>query len=237
MASAGAFVQSAAGFGFALLFMPVAGQLLGIHQAAPLMASMSMVLNARLFYLHRKAVDWPEARRLILSALPGLAVGLLLLKYGDPVLLKHLLGVSLIAYALYALVIEPLIRPADTPDQPFHRSWMGIVAGFIAGFFGGACAVNGPPIVVYAAIRRWPRDRFKGVLQAFFLVLNTITVAAYASAGLVTQSTLFTALACVPGLIVGAYLGHHASSRLSPAAFRQAVLVLVLVLGVALVVR
>jgi len=231
MAAAGAFVHSASGFGFAMLFMPVAGYLLGIHQAAPLMALLSTMLTAYVGYTHRASVDWPEARRLIFSAVPGLAVGLTVLQFSDPALLKKLLGASLAAYGVYALFIEPRIRPTNAPALPFQRSWMGIGAGFLAGFFGGACAVDGPPLIVYSAIRRWPRERFKGVLQAFFLANNAMLFSGHAVIGNVTLPVLGLGAACIPALAAGIYLGHHTSRRLSPEAFRRGVLVLITALG------
>ena len=231
MAAAGAFVHSASGFGFAMLFMPVAGYMLGIHHAAPLMALLSTMLTAYVGYMHRTSVDWPEARRLILSAVPGLAVGLMVLQFSDPAALKKLLGASLAAYGAYALFLEPRIRPVDAPALPFKRSWMGIGAGFLAGFFGGSCAVDGPPLIVYSAIRRWPRERFKGVLQAFFLANNAMLFCGHAAIGNVSGPVLLLGAACIPALAAGVYLGHHASSRLSPEAFRRCVLSLIAALG------
>src|SRR5690606_19860690 len=93
------------------------------------------------------------------------------------------------------------------------------------------CAVSGPPLIVYSAIRRWPRERFKGVLQVFFLVNNLLLIASHSVIGNLTPRVLFLSLACLPGLAAGIYFGLRASRRLSSAAFRRGVLALVVALG------
>ena len=236
-ACAGAFLHGAAGFGLSLVFVPLASTLVGIPSAVAFIGIVGTPVTLQLLYLNRLSINWPEVARLVSSAIPGIGCGLALLHYGDPEILRRLLGAAVGSYAVYALLIEPRLIPRDLPPLPFRRHPLGLLAGFMGGFFGGACAVNGPPVVVYAAIRRWPRDCFKSIIQGFLVSTNVIALTGYATTGLVTIPVLLTGVACLPFALTASALGQHASTRLSPAAFRKFVLAVVLVMGATLLFR
>jgi len=233
----GAFVHGAAGFGFAMIFMPIASQLVGIQSAAGYLSIVGSATTLQLLYYNRAAVNWAEVRRLVLGALPGLACGLTLLRFGEPDILKKVLGAGISSYAIFGLFIEPRLLPPDLPPLPFKRHPLGLLAGFLGGFFGGAIGVNGAPVVVYASIRRWPKDCFKSIIQGFLVTTNALALTGYAATGIITRSVLTTGLVLLPVGLIAATLGHAAATRLSPETFRKLALSLILAMGALLIMR
>ena len=66
-----------------------------------------------------------------------------------------------------------------------RQAWL---FGLSAGVLGGAYGMNGPPLVVYGALRRWSPEHFRATLQGYFLPASVIGMIGYWAAGLWTPS-------------------------------------------------
>jgi len=108
----------------------------------------------------RRGIEFRAAAGLILSSLFGIPLGVLLLTRADDQTVKLLLGSVIIAFSLYSLVINP----GRTLSHD-HAGWL-IVCGFVAGVLGGAYGMNGPPLAIYGALRKWSPQHFRATLQA-----------------------------------------------------------------------
>jgi uncharacterized membrane protein YfcA len=221
--------QSVAGFGLALVSMPILTAVVGLRAAAPLVALFALVAELLLLLAFRRSLNVRVVWQLTAASVAGIPLGVLALRRLDEELMLTVLGVVLATYALYALV--GLRLPAAS--QP---AW-AYAAGFVAGAFGGAYNTSGPPVILYGHARRWPPAEFKGNLQGFFLVNSIIVVAVHLAAGNVTAEVWRLATAAVPAVLGGVAIGLRVGPRLAPAAFGQLVLGLLLVLGLWLIVR
>jgi hypothetical protein len=110
------------------------------------------------------------------------------------------------------------------------------MVGFLSGILAGAYNTGGPPLIIYGAIKKWPREQFKSILQSVFLVNGVMVVARHAAGGLITGPVLRYYLYSVPLLLVGVFLGTRVDRLVGPEQFRKLVLVLILLLGVSLLV-
>jgi uncharacterized membrane protein YfcA len=212
-----AVVHSVAGFGNALIAMPLLAPLLGLKTATPLVALLSGTLNGCLLLRDRKRVEIGAAWRLVAASFAGIPLGLYALKgtWEEP--LKVLLGLVILAFAVYALV-----RPGrlSLPDDRYS-----FAAGFVAGVLGGAYNTNGPPVVVYGMLRRWGPDPFRATLQGYFLVTGFLIMAGHLAAGLWTGGVLRLFFLSLPGVILAMAAGRVIRRRISPGAFGRAVYV------------
>ncbi len=240
MAMAG-FVHTATGFGSALVGMPLLSFAVGMPVAAPLMAVMGQGVTAAVLWQNWHALHWRESLRLNLASLLGIPIGLWLLRFGNQVLITAALGVLLLAYALYGLLIEPRLDRQPPATEPDKDSWLvrcaSIATGFTAGVLGGAYNANGPPLIVYGAVRRWPKAQFKSTLQSFFIVNGALILGGHAIGGLITREVLWYCACTLAPMLVGMALGWLADRYLHGERFRRAVLALVLILGAALLLH
>src|SRR2546423_2318549 len=154
---ASTFVRSALGFGDALVAMPLLVLAVGVRTATPVVAFAASTIAVVILLRHWRRVDVRATWRLVVASLAGIPFGLLLLKAAPEAYVKIVLGVLLILYGLYSLLAPRL------PELQSERT--AYVFGFVAGVLGGAYNTNGPPVVVYAALRRWPPEHFRATLQ------------------------------------------------------------------------
>lgn len=217
------FTQSVAGFGLALVSMPLLVPLLGIQTAAPLIAFIGMIAESFLLFYYREALNLKVVWQMTIAALVGIPIGVLGLKIVPDNVVLTLLGLIVGGYALYGLLNFRL--PA------LRQAVWGYGAGFAAGILGGAYNTAGPPVIVYGNCRRWPPDEFKGNLQGFFLLNSFVVVGVHAWAQNYTTLVWRNVLAAVPAMAMGIVVGLFLSSKISTAVFRKMVLWLLFILG------
>ena len=112
-----------------------------------------------------------------------------------------------------------------------------VTVGLTAGLLGGAYATDGPPLVVYGAVKGWPKESFRSILQAVFLVDGVLIVVCHGAGGLVSADVLTYSAYGVPGMLVGLGAGMWLDRRINHERFHKILLVFMVLLGVALIAR
>jgi len=176
-------------------------------------------------------IHFRSATGLVLASLPGLPLGMFLLTHGHPALVKPILGMLIIAFSLWSLTAR------RAPD--IHAGGWRLLAacGFCAGILGGAYAMNGPPLIVYGALRRWPAQQFRATLQAYFLPAGLLVSLGYWISGLWVPEVFRLYLLSLPVLIPAMVLGTIINRRLHGDVFLRVVYVGLVVIGAILVVK
>lgn len=224
-----ALQQTVSGFGFALFLMPIATIIFGLRTAASLVALVAVTLYAINLLRYRNAVNFGQVLRLGIAAAIGAPIGVWVLVNVDELIVKWLLGLLLMSYAVYSLA-KPLALRLES-DR-----W-GYLAGLIGGCLGGAYNVPGPPIVIYASLRGWDKDEFRAVLQAIFLISGTITAASHLVAGHVTPDVLRLYATALPALALAVALAAWLDRHVDRPRFRILVSLMVLVMGFATILE
>jgi uncharacterized membrane protein YfcA len=218
--------RSTFGFGDALLAMPPLTMLLGARAAVPLVAVAIVIPGIVIPWRDRQHVIWREAKALTLGSIPGLVLGVLVLRRADDTTVRWLVGCATITYALWAL----LLRRAEVRAGP---RWVWLF-GFLSGLFGGAATTGGPPAVMYASLRGWPPAIARATLQAFYLFLCFAVVIGHVASGLWKEHPPILVLWAAPAIVLGVLIGERLHRRLDPARFWSALHVILLALGLAL---
>jgi len=157
-------IRSAFGFGEGLIAVPLLALRIPITVAAPLAVLVSITVAVVIVLqdwqkIHVRSMSW-----LVLSTLAGIPLGLLLLTSGGQRLVKGSLAIIIMAFAAYALIGR---KPPELRTD--HRAWL-LGCGFLAGIMGGAYGMNGPPLAIYGAMRRWSAQHFRATLKAIFFL-------------------------------------------------------------------
>jgi uncharacterized protein len=218
--------QSVTGFGLALVAMGLLSRTLGVQTTAPLIALIAVPLEFALLVRHRQAVRWRPVWRLSLAALVGIPIGILGLRYVNERIVLTILGLVLVAYAMYALRV-PRLPELRWPGWAFGF-------GFLSGLLGGAYNTAGPPAVVYGNTQRWEPAEFKSNLQGFFLIHDAMVITGHAWSQHYTPAVWAAWRAALPGLGLGLVVGLLVERHINPAAFRRIVLWLLIAMGLRL---
>jgi uncharacterized membrane protein YfcA len=221
-----AVLQSLSGFGFAVLVMPLITLVLNLQTAAPLVALAGLTAYAINLVRYRRAICLGEVLRLGAASALGVPIGVWVLANVDESLVNRVVGLILVAYAVYSLV-----QPAA--PRLISRRWV-YPAGFVAGCLGAAYNTPGPPVIVYGSLRQWPKDEFRAVLQTFFFFNGVLVVGSHLVAGHVTGQVLTFYLHSAPALVLGILAGSRLDSRVSRERFRLLVTAMILIIGLAL---
>jgi len=221
--------RSTFGFGDALVAMPLLSLIGGIdtvHFSKPLVAIISAVTATCIIAKDWKSIEWKSAAWLILAAAAGIPLGLFFLTAANERVVKMLLAVVVISFSLFALVQPrlPLLKTGRT----------ALLFGFLAGILGGAYNAHGPPLVVYGALRRWPADRFRATLQAYFLPTSLLIVCGDGVRGLWTADMFRHFLYALPLVFLAVLLGRRLNARFSVERFTKSLYILLLAIGVLL---
>lgn len=206
-------IRSAFGFGEALVAVPLLAFWLPLPVAAPLAVLVSITIAGIVVIQDWKKIHVRSAGWLVASSLFGIPLGLLLLTNSHQRGVKAALGIIIIAFAVYSLIGRaPLELNQDS------RGWL-LACGFCAGVLGGAYGMNGPPLAVYGAMRRWSAQHFRATLQGYFLPASIIGMVGYGFAGLWTSAITRFYLLSLPVTFLGVYLGRVINHRLQGEAF------------------
>ena len=131
------FTQGFSGFGAILLSLPLLAIFLNIKIVIPLTALFGLTMTAILLIQLWRHLEWKKVYPLLISALPGVPVGVLFLKKMDTGIIQLALGIILISYSVYSLVFK--LR-----HRGIRGAWVYIF-GFLGGVLGGAMSASCPP--------------------------------------------------------------------------------------------
>ena len=221
------FTQSVAGFGMALVAMPMlTAGILPLEIAAPLVALIGSVGRPLMILKYRSALTFSHVSVLLLSSVIAIPLGVDLLKIVDEQIIRTVLAMVVIGYVVLTLLLEKL------PSLE-HPAW-AYGLGFIGGLLAGAYNIGGPPAVIYATGRKWLADEFRANLQTYALVNSGVVLFAHFREGNLTLEVLQLFVWSVPALILGLSLGFVLNERINQDVFRKLVLILFLITGVRL---
>jgi uncharacterized protein len=220
--------RSAFGFGEALIAVPLLALFLPLKVAAPLAVLVSITIAAVVVAQDWRKIHVRSAGWLVASSMAGIPVGLLLLMSSHQKMVKIALAILIIAFAVYSLLGR---RPPELKND--SKVWL-LGCGFVAGVTGGAYGMNGPPLVIYGAMRRWSAQHFRATLQAYFLPASVIGMGGYWLAGLWVPAVTHYYLVCLPALLPAVWLGRVVNHRLHGDVFLKYVYVALAGIGVVL---
>jgi len=223
------FVRSAFGFGEALIAVPLLSLIMPVDVAAPLAVLVSITVALVVLVQDWRHVHVRSAGRLVVSTLVGTPLGLLLLTRVDGAIVKGGLGALIVTFSLYSLLSR---RKAALADD--RLAW---TFGFAAGVLGGAYGMNGPPLVIFGALRGWSPKHFRATLQGYFLPASVMAMIGYALAGLWKPAVTHDYVASLPAVIAAIVLGKAASGRLDGQQFLRCIHAGLIVIGVTLLVQ
>lgn len=225
----GGFVQGLAGFGVMLFALPLMVLVIDIKSAVPLIILLGLVINVMLLFQLAPFIERKKWLPLWLASLPGIPVGIYVLKTVEPRHLEILLGVVI-------LFTAAAIWFSRRPEKELKNIWAGM-AGFVAGLLGGSIGAPGPPIIVYTSLQPWTKQQVKATMVAFFTLGGAGIILFYFFSGFITGQVLLSFQYCVLPLISGVFTGVFLFNRINENAYRRIIHLFLFVLGAMMLVK
>jgi uncharacterized membrane protein YfcA len=178
----------------------------------------------RLRHALRLARLWP----FLIGGVLGAPLGVELLRALDAAAVRRVVGVLLIVFVAWSLW-----RPSARLPGRIGRGGDAAI-GFLNGVIGGITGFAGILTTAWCTLRAWPKDEQRAVFQPTGVAIFAATALWLGGRGTLTQDSVTLIALGLPAILAGVWLGLKLYGRLSEARFRQMVLGLLLVSGVAL---
>ncbi len=224
----GGFVSGFSGFAMGLIVSGVWLHIITPLQTAVLIAGYGLLTQGYGIIKLRHALNWRAVWPLALGSAVGIPVGVYLLTYIDPTLLRGTVGGVLITYSVYSL-----LRPAIGPLM--IGTGGDLLIGFANGILGGLTGLGGVISTISCQWRGWPKDVQRAVFQPVLFVAFVVISVAQAVAGSITADTLTLYGLGVPFMLAGLWSGFKLFGKINDETFRKTVLALLLLAGLSLI--
>ena len=225
----GGFTSGLTGFAAGLVVSGVWLHIITPLQTAVLIAAYGVINQAYGVWNVRHALQWRRILPFAIGGAVGVPLGAYLVTFLNPAYLRIGVGVLLIVYSFYNLA-----RPAFTPIESNPAADTGI--GVLNGLLGGLTGLGGVISTLRVQLGGGPKDAQRAIFQPVLFFTMTMTTLTFAAGGhLFKFDTLKLFFMGLPVLLLGLWLGVRLYGRLDDAAFRKAILFLLLISGLSLV--
>ncbi len=192
-------VRGFAGFGNAMIYLPVAGQVLGPFEA--LTTLVVLELTAPLIHIPRALKDGHpgDVLRLSAGALVAVPLGVLVLSLIEPEVFRW--SVSLVALTALVVLITGF-RYRGKLTKPLIYT-----TGALGGFLGGSVGIPGPPIIVLYMASTLPSSAIRANNTLFLIAADLILLVVFMVSGVLVVSALAVGGVLIAPYLLGNWLG------------------------------
>ena len=223
-----AFIQIMAGFGFALLSVPLMTLAIEPKQAVVVSSLTGIAVTSWQAYQSRGDAELAIVKRLVGAAYLGMPLGLVVYLTVDDNVLRFLLGIAVLV-AVVLLAMRVRVHGSGTR--------LDYGAGFISGVLNTSLSTNGPPLVFALQARRLPADAFRATISMVFALCNIGGLALFVGSGKVTRDGLVASAITIPAMLVGQLLGYPVRKHVHGERFRWMVLLLLTAAAISAIVN
>ena len=224
------FVQGLSGFAFGMVAMSFWAWALEPRLAATLAVFGALTGQILAAISVRRGFSLQLLLPFIAGGLAGIPLGVLLLPHLDMIWFKAILGGLLVLWCPVMLLSKHL------PTVSAGGRLADGIVGMAGGVLGGIGGFTGTIPTLWCTLRGYPKDTQRIVIQNFNLSMLMVTMGTYLATGIVTRDMLPLFAIVAPAMLVPTLLGTRMYIGISEARFRQIVLGLLTVSGVALLV-
>jgi uncharacterized membrane protein YfcA len=223
-----ALLYSLSGFGFAILAAPLFLLFVDPAQAIQLVIIVSTALSLAVIPGLRRAIAPRLLLRLALGSLAGLPLGLVAFRRADPVVVRGVVGATILVFAGLMAVWRRRRRPSAALAMSRGRD---LTAGAVSGAASALVGMAGPPVVIYLLVTEAPPLIARATLLAFFSLSYAATLVAHAMTIGIPGPTWLGAAILIPFAFLGGFAGRPLGDRLGAEAFAILAIILLAVAG------
>ncbi|MFN7148447.1 MAG: sulfite exporter TauE/SafE family protein [Microthrixaceae bacterium] len=223
-----AVLAAVAGFGGAVLLLPVFIAVFGTRDAVAVLTVAQLASNGSRVWFNRSDVDLPLVRLFAIGAVPAAIVGALLFSTAPISALTRVIGGFLIVSVIWRHV-----RPNPRPPSDGAFVAVGAASGFGSALLGSV----GPLVAPFFLARGLVAGAYIGTEAASAVVMHLTKLVVFGAAAVLTASTLGIGLALAPASAAGAWVGKRILDRLPTHVFLALVEISLVVAGLLLLIR
>ena len=214
-----AVLQSISGFGFSLLAMPLLSIFVDIQDAVVIATLCGIFTNAVHLRKDFQFVERSIARRISLSALIGMPLGVVVLTVFSATQMRAIIGAVIVV--LVFLMMRNFVLKTENTN-------VDIVLGAFSGLLATSVSTNGPPLVFLLQSKQLDPWRLRATLAYVFTISGCASFVVLMIAGKGSSDAFQYAMLSLPAMYLGTVVGRKARRRVTQEAFKRLMYVLLL---------
>lgn len=218
-----AVLQSISGFGFSLLAMPLLSIFVDIQDAVVIATLCGIFTNAVHLRKDFQLVERSIARRISLSALIGMPLGVVVLSVFSATHMRAIIGAVIVV--LVFLMMRNFVLKTENTN-------VDIVLGAFSGLLATSVSTNGPPLVFLLQSKQLDPWRLRATLAYVFTISGCASFIVLMIAGKGSIEAFQYAMLSLPAMYLGTVVGRRARLRVTQEAFKRLMYVLLLATAV-----
>ena len=212
-------VRGFTGFGTAMVYLPVAGQMLSPVEAIATLIVMDLLGPLPLLPRAWRDADRPELARLAIALAVGLPIGVFVLTILDPTVFRY--AVSLLALVLLVLLVGGVRYYGPfTPPLLFGAVSFG-------GFLAGSVGMGGPPVIMLYMASPKPPSVIRANTLIYLFLTDVGLIFTFAISGLLTATTVIIGLLVAIPYTTASILGARIFNPNAERAYRTVAYVII----------
>jgi hypothetical protein len=222
-------LAAVAGFGGAVIMLPVLVWAVGIRDAIPVLTIAQLIGNLSRVVFNRRELKWPVVWRFALGAVPAAVIGGIIFATAPATALVRVLGLFLIIMVIYR-----------------HTHWgknykltlrgfvpLGAASGILSAVLGTVGPFAAPFFLSYGLVK----GAYIGTEAMTAVIMHVTKLGVYGSYALIGVRTLLIGIAIGAVMILGTYLGKWLLNKVPEHIFPYIIEGTMLVAGVIFVIR
>ena len=219
-----ATVQTATGFGFAIICMAILPILFPMTEVLIMVPFISVPIMTIVLIKNIRHINY---RLLVIPSIIALIFQILGFRFvlgSDSVLIVRFLGGVLLLLCVYFFWFSHKIKIPVNNKSAF-------IAGLISGLIGGMFGIGGPPMALYCTMATEDKKEYLATIQAFFVVVLTAQMLYIIFFVGFTHTTMSVLPFAVGAGILGMLLGMHIFNRMNSDVIKKAVYLVMALFG------
>jgi uncharacterized membrane protein YfcA len=221
-----ATISGAAGFGGALVLVPILNHIVGIKAAIPILTIGQVFGNASRVWFGRYELKWKPIIFFLLSAIPLAVLGSYLFTDIESSKIKMGIGILLIAFVVYRRTKNPKIAMGEKAM---------VIGGALTGFLSGLAGSAGPLGAAFFLQLNLPPSAYIASEAFTALSMHLTKIVVYKKYALIGNTELYYGIFIGIAMIGGSWAGKKITQNLSRKKFLLLVEVLLIISGAQLI--
>jgi len=237
-------LRGSTGFGAAAA-MPLLALVVPIKILVPVWTLLGIASSVTIVARDYRAIAGVALLRTLPTGLIGIAIGLYVFTQLDSRTLARGLGVLVIAYAAYSLWAmtrpappAPAAPPAGATTRQPSRRLIAPIAGILGGAVGTTFGTMASLFyAIYFDTIRLAKHQFRATMSAMILTLSVVRGLGYLAVGAFGRDAVIAFALAFPMMLIGIFIGDRFHAGMSEQTFRRMVGGVLVVSGLALLVK
>lgn len=199
-------IQGVTGFGAGVVMMMFLPLHFSVIQSAGISGAICLVLCVAMVYHYRKTINIKKIIGPAVLYLTISSVSILLAKMVNQEIMKIILGIFLVALAVYFL----FFAKKEVEPKGIAALFCIVISGICDGLFG----IGGPLMVIYFLSKTHSKEEYLGTIQCFFLISVLYSTFFRMMNGIITTDLISSIGLGMVGILIGLMIANRIVDKL-----------------------